>query len=128
MVSLCLSVPNLSGQLIGFRTKIQPNCGFLQDMLLSNERFVTVLVDSLLLDSDHPRKAAGTFGSVKSAVQRDAAEALQQLSVYPPGREALLADPTVSEALSEVADCGWSDGEKCSYSLFVPGLLMKRWF
>ena len=84
---------------------------FSQDMLLSNDRFVAVLVDSLLLDADHPRKAASTFESVKAAVQRDAAEALQQLTVYPPGRAALLADPTVAEALSEVADCGWSDGE-----------------
>jgi hypothetical protein len=69
---------------------------FSQDMLLSNDHFVAVLVDSLLLDDDHPRKAAGSFESVKAAVQRDAAEALQQLTVYPPGRAALLGDPTVA--------------------------------
>ena len=84
-------------------------------MLLSNDLFVSVLVDSLLLDPEHPRMVASTFESVKAAVQRDAAEALQQLAVYPPGREALLSDPTVAEALSQVADSGWTgEAQECA--------------
>ena len=40
---------------------------------------------------------------------QDAAEAIEQLAVYPPGREALLQDPSVTDALQEVADKGWTD-------------------
>ena len=40
---------------------------------------------------------------------QDAAEAIEQLAVYPLGREALLQDPTVLDALREVADKGWTD-------------------
>jgi hypothetical protein len=36
------------------------------------------------------------FGSIKAQVQRDFAEALLQLAVYPPGKTALLADPSVA--------------------------------
>ena len=40
---------------------------------------------------------------------QDFAEAIEQLAVYPPGREALLQDPSVMDALQEVADKGWTD-------------------
>ena len=40
---------------------------------------------------------------------QDFAEAIEQLAVYPPGREALLQDPTVLDALREVAEQGWTD-------------------
>ena len=40
---------------------------------------------------------------------QDAAKAIEQLAVYPPGREALLHDPSVTDALQEVADKGWTD-------------------
>ena len=43
---------------------------------------------------------------------QDAAEAIEQLAVYPPGREALLQDPTVLDALREVAEQGWTDEAK----------------
>ena len=43
---------------------------------------------------------------------QDAAEAIEQLAVYPPTREALLQDPTVLDALREVADKGWTDEAK----------------
>jgi hypothetical protein len=36
------------------------------------------------------------FESIKAQVQRDFAEALLQLAVYPPGKTALLADPSVA--------------------------------
>ena len=40
--------------------------------------------------------------------RQDFAEALQQLAVYPPGREELLKDPAVAQALHEVAERGWT--------------------
>ena len=44
------------------------------------------------------------------AVQRDFAEALEQLAVFQPkGRDAILADPTAMEALQEVVERGWSE-------------------
>ena len=46
---------------------------------------------------------------MESANIQDAAEAIEQLAVYPPGREALLQDPSVTDALQEVADKGWTD-------------------
>ena len=43
-------------------------------------------------------------------MQRDFAEALEQLAVFQPkGRDAILADPTAMEALQEVAERGWSE-------------------
>jgi hypothetical protein len=47
-------------------------------------------VDGLLLDSDHPRAASDL--ETKMAVQRDFAESLYQLSLFPEGRDALLTD------------------------------------
>ena len=40
---------------------------------------------------------------------QDFAEAIAQLAMFPPGREALLQDPTVVEALQQVAAQGWTD-------------------
>ena len=40
---------------------------------------------------------------------QDFAEAIAQLAVFPPGREALLHDPTVTEALHQVAAAGWTN-------------------
>ena len=37
-------------------------------------------------------------------LSQDFAEAIEQLAVYPPGREALLQDPGVVDALQEVVD------------------------
>ena len=43
-------------------------------------------------------------------MQRDFAEALEQLAVFQPkGRDAILADPTAMEALQEVVERGWSE-------------------
>jgi hypothetical protein len=40
---------------------------------------------------------------------QDFAEAIAQLAMYPPGREALLQDPSVAEALHQVAAEGWEE-------------------
>jgi hypothetical protein len=42
-------------------------------------------------------------------LRRDIAEAIAQLAVYPLGREALLTNPAVAEALQIVAEMGWEE-------------------
>ena len=94
-----------------------------KELLLRADGLIRVLTDSLLLDPDHPLRTQQTrpgevlfgatdFEAVKGPVQRDFAEAIEQLAVYRPGREALLQDPTVLDALREVADKGWTDEAK----------------
>ena len=80
-------------------------------MLLDVDNFVAVLVDNLLVDN-HPAQEQPNFEAIKSQVQRDFAEALQQIAVYPRGREVLLAVPTVATSLHEVAERGWSEAAK----------------
>ena len=41
--------------------------------------------------------------------EQDFAEAIAQLAMFPPGREALLQHSTVVEALQHVAAVGWED-------------------
>jgi hypothetical protein len=43
---------------------------------------------------------------------QDFAETIAQLAMFPPGREALLQDLTVAEALHQVAAAGWTDEAK----------------
>ena len=76
-------------------------------MLLSNSGFVTHLLDGLLLDPEHPRK--DTDETVKTAVQRDFAECIQQISLFPPGCEALKENEAVIQALSILKDKAWSE-------------------
>lgn len=45
---------------------------------------------------------------------QDFAEAIAQLVMFPPGREALLQDPTVAEALLQVAAEGWTEEARLS--------------
>ena len=40
---------------------------------------------------------------------QDFAEAIAQLAMYPPGRDALLENPNVAEALQQVAVEGWTE-------------------
>eukprot|EP01050_Picozoa_sp_SAG11_P016558 SAG11_NODE_2274_length_3591_cov_3.168671_3_plen_456_part_00 len=109
-----------------------------KQLLLSNVDFIPILVDSLLLDSEHPRRDdSPTFGrrtdfdAVAPPVQRvsfkpscaasvllrlrdacaakDFAEAIAQLAMYPPGRDALVGSPNVAEALQQVAVEGWTE-------------------
>jgi hypothetical protein len=53
---------------------------------------------------------------VKAAVQRDAAECIQQLALFPPAREALQADSSLLEAVQALAESGWTDEAKDSAS------------
>ena len=45
---------------------------------------------------------------------QDFAEAIAQLAMFPPGREALLSDPSVAEALQQVAVEGWTEDARLS--------------
>jgi hypothetical protein len=47
-----------------------------KSLLLRCEDFIRVLVDSLFLEPDHPRRAHVDFGTVAPLVQRDFAEAI----------------------------------------------------
>ena len=63
-------------------------------------------VDALLLDPEHPH--ADMKPELKTWCQQHHAECLAQLALFPPGRDALLQDPSVSEALQAVAEAGLS--------------------
>ena len=80
-----------------------------KELLLNAEGLVPLLVSSLLLDLEDPRRSQPNFEAIAPVVQRDVAEAIAQLAMFPPGRTALLQDPTVVEALQQVAAEGWED-------------------
>ncbi len=79
-----------------------------KELLLNAEGLVPLLLDLLLLDPEHPCREQADFDAFAPAVQRDFTEAITQLAMFPPGREALLRDPTVAEALRQVAAEGWT--------------------
>ena len=81
-----------------------------KQLLLANADFIPYLVESLMLDPEHPR--AGLAEDMKIWLQNTHAECLAQLAVYPPGREALLAEPAVCEALQAVVEQGMSEEGK----------------
>ena len=65
-----------------------------------------------MLDPKHPSRS-GADEAVKMAVQRDFAECIQQLSLFPPGCEALKAAGIV-EALDALVDKAWTEEAKDS--------------
>jgi hypothetical protein len=81
-----------------------------KQMLLNNAGFIPHLIDGLMLDPEHPRK--DTDGAIKTAVQRDFAECLQQIALFPAGCEALKANETVMQALLTLKDKAWSEEAK----------------
>jgi hypothetical protein len=64
----------------------------------------------LLLDPEHPRK--DTAEPVKAAVQRDIAECIQQLAVFPQACEVLKADSELIDAVKALVDQGWTKEAK----------------
>eukprot|EP01046_Picozoa_sp_COSAG06_P030848 COSAG06_NODE_2959_length_6025_cov_2.863145_1_plen_177_part_00 len=64
----------------------------------------------LLLDPEHPRK--DTAEPVKAAVQRDIAESIQQLAVFPQACEVLKADSELIDAVKALVDQGWTKEAK----------------
>jgi len=81
-----------------------------KQMLLNNAGFIPHLIDGLLLDPEHPRK--DTNDAVKTAVQRDFAECIQQIVLFPAGREALTVNETLMQALLTLKDEAWSEEAK----------------
>ena len=83
-------------------------------LILANPDAVTHLVHGLMLDPAYHRSGEADqtdFEGVKAAVQRDYAECLQQLSLFPEGREAMIRDPAVTKALRELVSA--AEGELC---------------
>ena len=76
-------------------------------LLLANSDFIPYLINGLFLDPDHPR--ANLKDEIKLWNQETHAECLAQLVLFPPGRDALLQNPAVSEALVAVAQQGMSE-------------------
>jgi hypothetical protein len=81
-----------------------------KQMLLNHSSFTSHLVNGLLLDPAHARKDSDE--AVKAAVQRDFAECIQQISLFPPGCEALLATAGAVEALDALVELAWSEEAK----------------
>ena len=77
----------------------------------SGAKFIPHLIDGLLLDVEHPRK--DTADEIKHAVQRDHAECIQQISLFPPGCEALKESDVVA-ALDELVKRAWTEEAKDS--------------
>jgi hypothetical protein len=80
-------------------------------MLLASENdVITVLLDNLLLDPEHPRRTdpQTDFEGIKELVQLDSVEAIHQLAASASGRDALIERGVpVTDALHEVARIGW---------------------
>ena len=78
-------------------------------LLLKAPGIFTYLTLGLFLDPEQPGGQNGLHPvpvEVQSVWQRNVTETLQQLALFPSGREALLAEPSVLEALRAVAECG----------------------
>ena len=81
-----------------------------QMLLSSNAGFISHLIDGLMLDAEHPRK--DTDEAIKTAVQRDFAECVQQISLFPAGRAALTSDSAIVDVLDALVDKAWSEEAK----------------
>ena len=82
-----------------------------KQLLLKSPRVFTQLTLGLFVDPEHPQLLNSPPPLVAPAetqaiYQRNYSEALQQLALFPAGREALLQEASVLKALEEVADAG----------------------
>jgi len=82
-------------------------------LLLRNDSYVPFLLNGLFLDPNHPR--ADLKDDIKCWNQQNSAECLAQLALFPSGREQLLQNPAVSEALEAVSERGMSE-EACDFA------------
>ena len=86
--------------------------------VLANPDAIPHLLSGLFLDPDHPMglrakeivgpQAAPTPVEMQAAWQQNYAEALAQLALFPAGKDALLADESVTAALEAVVERGLS--------------------
>eukprot|EP01045_Picozoa_sp_COSAG04_P021380 COSAG04_NODE_2294_length_4375_cov_2.525257_3_plen_220_part_00 len=91
-------------------------------LVLANPDAISQLVSCLFLDPDHPRglrakeilceTATPTPLEVQAVWQRNYAEALQQLALFGPGKEALLGNDAVMAALEAVTERGMTEEAK----------------
>lgn len=79
-------------------------------LLLANPLLLPHLISGLFLDPDHPR--ADLKDEIKLWNQQTHAECLAQLALFPAGRDAMLENAAVTEALVKVAESGMSE-EAC---------------
>ena len=79
----------------------------IKPLLLASSVFIPYLINGLFLDPDHPR--ANLKDEIKLWNQETHVECLAQLALFPPGRDALLQNPAVSEALVSVSEQGMSE-------------------
>lgn len=92
-----------------------------KQLLLQSENLLPVMISSLLLDPDHPRRSQSNFDEVAPSVQRDFAEVFAQLVMFEPWQEVLRQDPAVAEALQQVVREGMTDEARLSAeSALVP--------
>eukprot|EP01045_Picozoa_sp_COSAG04_P029842 COSAG04_NODE_5005_length_1784_cov_1.227300_5_plen_88_part_01 len=78
-------------------------------LLLKAPDIFTYLTLGLFLSPEQPRGQNGAHpvsDEVQAVWQRNVTETLQQLALFPSGREALLAEPAVLDALRAVAESG----------------------
>jgi hypothetical protein len=89
-----------------------------KEMLIESPGFVEHMIASLMLDPNHKRQ--DTSQATKERVQRDYAECIQQISLFPPGCEVLKNNSAVVEALDALVDKGWSDEAKqCAHAALM---------
>lgn len=79
-------------------------------LLLNNPNFLGYLIDGLLLDPTHPR--ADLDPAAKAYCQTVHVECFAQIAVWPDGASALRRDPSVWNALRQVAEVGLSDAAR----------------
>ena len=91
-----------------------------KQLLLNNESLMAHLVDGLLLDSagdlvtERGWNPITDVETVKCRVQHTFAQCLQQLSLFEPGRHAMLQDKAVVKALRKLTTHGWTSEAKLS--------------
>ena len=93
-------------------------------MLIKSEGLVPHMIASLMLDPSHkrldPKQNKNTSQATKERVQRDYAECIQQISLFPPGCEVLKANPAVVEALDALVDKAWTEEAKqCAHAVLM---------
>eukprot|EP01052_Picozoa_sp_SAG31_P029994 SAG31_NODE_3037_length_4761_cov_2.884384_2_plen_202_part_00 len=81
--------------------------------MLGCPNFLDLLIDGLLLSPEHPRKNSDPH--CMAVVQRDFAECLYQMSLFPPSHDRLSGDPRVIPALEDLAVRGFTmDAQRCA--------------
>jgi hypothetical protein len=70
-----------------------------KSLLVKSSRLIQLLLEALFLDPAHARQDTPD----KAPIQQAAAECFLQLAVFKPGRELLMQDPAIAEALQALA-------------------------